>query len=242
MLCRLCLEERDLCASHIIPEFLYRPGYDEKHRMEVIRRASPEITVIQKGFREQLLCAECEGLLSSRYENYFADLWYSRQPHPPTTSQSLILLTQLDYTKFKLFHLSVLWRAHVSSLAPFRIVSLGPHAETIRQMILAEDPGPPSRYQIIATAVLFPGTREILEGMICGPMKAHLGGNRMYMFLFGGCLWMYLVGAGDVDMVRPAALSEQGQITLLVNDWTRITPLDRFMREHMALPARASGT
>jgi len=30
--CRLCLQERPLRDSHIIPEFLYRPLVDEKHR------------------------------------------------------------------------------------------------------------------------------------------------------------------------------------------------------------------
>lgn len=30
--CKLCLKEKELMFSHIIPEFFYEPMYDEKHR------------------------------------------------------------------------------------------------------------------------------------------------------------------------------------------------------------------
>jgi hypothetical protein len=47
----------------------------------------------------------------------------------------------LDYAMFKLFHLSVLWRAGVSTREEFRNVKLGSHEDVIRQMLLRDDPG-----------------------------------------------------------------------------------------------------
>lgn len=76
MTCKLCLEDHDLRRSHIIPEFLFRPLYDEKHRALTFR---PDVTgkrVIQKGIRERLLCAKCESHLG-KLESYFATFWYN---------------------------------------------------------------------------------------------------------------------------------------------------------------------
>ena len=36
MKCKLCLKENKLSRSHIIPEFFYKPLYDEKHRINVL--------------------------------------------------------------------------------------------------------------------------------------------------------------------------------------------------------------
>ena len=33
MSCRLCKNDEPLQNSHVIPEFLYGPSYDEKHRI-----------------------------------------------------------------------------------------------------------------------------------------------------------------------------------------------------------------
>jgi len=43
MVCRLCQKEKPLVQSHVIPEFLYRPLYDEKHR-------AVEAKLVPRGF------------------------------------------------------------------------------------------------------------------------------------------------------------------------------------------------
>ncbi len=238
MPCRLCLKDRDLRDSHIIPEFLYRPGYDEKGRMEILRRTSPHTRYIQKGFREKLLCSDCEGLFANRYEDYFAKLWYIQKPIPRSTNLELIELNGIDYSLFKLFHLSVLWRASVSTLEQFSRVQLGPHTERVRAMLINEDPGLASEFQVFAAVVLFPGTREVLEGIISSPTAQRFEGRRIYMFLFGGCIWNYVEGGRPIQSLAQAALSPTGNMTLLVRDLTRIKSLDGFFQDHL----RSSGS
>jgi hypothetical protein len=34
--CKLCLKEKELCHSHIIPEFFYKPLYTDKHKFLAI--------------------------------------------------------------------------------------------------------------------------------------------------------------------------------------------------------------
>ncbi len=52
----------------------------------------------------------------------------------------------------KLFHLSILFWAGVSSRPCYREVSLGPHQETLRQLILNRDPGSPHQYPVLGRA------------------------------------------------------------------------------------------
>ncbi len=162
MKCKLCLLERDLRKSHIIPEFLYRPAYDEKHRYAALRQDKNGLDLIQKGFYEPLLCADCEQLLG-RYESYFAHLWYrSSQRLPLSTRREFIHLTGLDYGRFKLFHLSILWRASVSSRGEFSTASLGSHENEIRNMLLIANPKTQSDYPITGVVILKPSSRRIV--------------------------------------------------------------------------------
>ena len=54
-----------------------------------------------------------------------------------------------DYTKLKLFFLSVLWRAGASSQEFFKRVDLGPHFDTLRNRLLNADPGQPDEYAVV---------------------------------------------------------------------------------------------
>ena len=70
-ICKLCLQEKELCESHIIPKFVYRPVNDEKRREVVI--SENKYSIVQNGVKIPLLCKECEGKLS----NYEMELkWF----------------------------------------------------------------------------------------------------------------------------------------------------------------------
>lgn len=60
MRCALCQNTRKLCKSHIIPEFFYTELYDKNHRFKAIYSKWGKIVFHYKGFRERLLCEECE--------------------------------------------------------------------------------------------------------------------------------------------------------------------------------------
>jgi hypothetical protein len=55
--CALCREPGDLRRSHILPEFFYKPVYDETHRfLETSTDPRDRVMIRQKGLREFLLC------------------------------------------------------------------------------------------------------------------------------------------------------------------------------------------
>lgn len=69
MACALCLKDLPLCASHIIPEFMYKSIYAPgNHRLRWIHSKDDLFDyrhkTLQKGLREALLCGGCEGQIS----------------------------------------------------------------------------------------------------------------------------------------------------------------------------------
>jgi len=119
MICKLCLLEKDIVNSHIIPKFFYKSLYDKKlHRFHVLS-TDPRITkkYDQKGMRQKLLCEDCEQKIS-KYERYVNHIINGGIEVWVGDKGACIEAAGIDYTKYKLCLLSILWRAGISTL-PF---------------------------------------------------------------------------------------------------------------------------
>ena len=115
MKCALCELDKPLRKSHIVPEFLYAKLYDIKGRAIGIHgQGHLRREFIQKGLREKLLCDDCEQFLNDNYEKYFKEYWFDKNPLPQVIPAEGVLLRNIDYKAFKLFHLSVLFRCGVA--------------------------------------------------------------------------------------------------------------------------------
>lgn len=207
--CRLCLTSADLRASHIIPEFCYRPTYDSKHRARRLA-TDAKATLLQKGFREPLLCAACEQNIG-RYENYFADLWYHSNLFP-TPFPAAHTLTDLHYDLFKCFHLSILWRASVSSRDEFTTVSLGArHEELIRTQLLSGDGGSEEEYPFWCYVIVNPDG-QIIHELIARPGRSRYEDHIAYYFIYAGCEWVFFVSHHPKQALIPGAPTKSGKM------------------------------
>lgn len=194
MKCKLCLNDTDLVNSHIIPEFFFKPLYEKvgnSFRFNVVPLDnSQNLRYKQKGLTEKLLCINCEKQLSI-YEDHARRVFYGgigiwiKNGNP-------IEISGIDYSKFKLFQLSILWRASVSNLDFFQGVQLGPHEESIRLMIKNENPGIQLKYPCIFVMILM-GNSNPVDAFIYQPEMLRIDGQRAYRFIFGGCFWLYFV-------------------------------------------------
>jgi hypothetical protein len=193
MRCKLCLQEKELCESHVIPEIFYKPLYDLKHRFEVVELLDrPQKRYLQKGTKEKLLCSECETKLS-RFEGYARRLFYGGEELLLSEENGRLVVRNVDYMKFKLFQLSVLWRAAVSNHNFFQGVKLpSHHEEELRKMLHAETPGAPHEYGCILLG-LRAEDGAAMDRLIEKPFSFRSEGHRCYRFLFGGCYWVFVV-------------------------------------------------
>ena len=214
MTCRLCREEAPLKKSHIIPEFLYASMYDEKHRFhELSTSESKKNRFAPKGVRETLLCDNCEQKLSKN-ERYASLLLNGGIPITYKPNSKSIKVEGLEYASFKLFGLSILWRASVSTLDIFKQVILGPHEELLRKMILNEDPGKEHEYPFILCPIIYEGV--VQQDLIMQPERTKLAGCNAYRFVFGGITWVFVViSHRAADVIISASISEEGALTML---------------------------
>ncbi|NOX36713.1 MAG: hypothetical protein GXO78_04170 [Calditrichaeota bacterium] len=213
MKCKLCGQEKKLRNSHIIPEFFYKPMYDEKHRFNVIPLSEGQkLHFKQKGLREKLLCEDCEVQLSV-YEKYVRSVFYGGTGIYITNGNPL-KIEGIDYKKFKLFQLSLLYRAAVSSLDFFQNVALGPHLIKIRNMLLNENPGNKLDYPCFMVMILMEGNK-ILDGLIYPPQMMRVDAHRVYRFILGGCFWIYFVSSHTNQVVYTEfILDESGKVLI----------------------------
>ena len=230
MPCALCLQEVELRRSHIIPEFLYETLYDDKHRLQVLSIIPDQSSWReQKGLRERLLCDACEQRLSV-WERYASLVLKGGVALNYRSEGNIVHITGLDYAPFKLFQRSVLWRAGASSLPFFEKVQLGKHAEALRLLLMAGDPGSPERYGCFMFGLKHEA--QAFTGVIMQPGKVRLSGHTAYRFVFGGFLWAMLVSSHDLGApLNQCTLSTTGETVLLIRNATEMQNLISFSVE-----------
>lgn len=168
--CKLCQKEKELLKrSHIIPDFMYKDLYDDKHRFIIstnsdIKNRTNNFKLPQSGIYEpNILCKECDNSLISSFERYFANFFNSNKI-PIEKSPNLIKNFDIngnkfyhclntDYSKLKLFFLSILWRSSLSNHNFFKDINLGPHEEKIRLMLINNSPGEVDVYPVMLSIV-----------------------------------------------------------------------------------------
>jgi hypothetical protein len=214
-----------------VPEFGYRSLYDSKHRyVRLVAGALPRLVLEQKGLRERLLCQKCETRFS-RYEAY-AKKTLSGLTVPLPGKRSV---PKVDYTKFKLFQLSLLWRAHVSGKSQYGAVDLPPRdAEQLRAMLDAEEPGRQHDYPCEMLAV-YSGSKLMTE--FVGPsVSVEAATDWVYALSFAGFYWGFLVSKTQ-GSPPPAthALRQSGSLPLRAKDINELPGLQHALGELFAV-------
>jgi hypothetical protein len=213
--CALCQQREVLVRSHIVPEFLHRPVYDEKHRTLLVPHGAVEAKTVQKGLREPLLCLRCEQILS-RYERGFKKQWYSTCHGPFRLRQPIKL--KLDYATVKLLVLSIVWRASVAKRPEFAAVDLGRHADRIRSMLLEEAAGPDTSYRIYAGLIVDPVTNCLWDEVLLHPLRIRVGSLWAYRMIFAGASWTLVVSSGRLS-VPSVCLRAEGSMVTFATPW-----------------------
>lgn len=206
---------------------MYDALYDEKHRFWSVSVNQDQRNVLkQKGEREQLLCDECEGRFAS-YERYASQIHKGGVSLEVERSGRLMILSGIEYRPYKLFLLSVLWRASASRLELFERVDLGPHEERLRLQLLNDDPGKPTAYGCIMFGLTM--TSGEAPGLIMQPSRVRVNGFNTYKFVFGGILWLFHVDGRELGYpYTHIMLSEYGKLAMQIRGIEEMRDLRKF--------------
>lgn len=153
MKCRLCdveLNDGNRCKAHIMPRGLLRSmSPKELGNLLIVGTDMGKKRRAPGGLYDQdILCNVCDNKFGI-YDLYALDFINNSKliKHPSGVGWSI---SGADQNKLKLFCLSYLWRASITSLEEFRGTDLGAiHEERIRQILLAQDPGEVDSYTTI---------------------------------------------------------------------------------------------
>jgi hypothetical protein len=221
--CRLCQNERELCFSHIIPEFMYLPTYDENHRAVMIPKGKNKYE--QKGLREYLLCCGCDRNIVGIWETYSSPIVKSIQELNITQNGDEFVVPDVEYTEFKLFQLSLLWRASIASIQMFESINIGRHhEEIIRKMLLSKDPGKPDQYGCIMFVL---NNTSQLQKFIWSPVEDSINGFTYYRFLTGRIFWYFFLPEAYPRDVGDFFITPEGTLRLVTAPWSEETIIHR---------------
>jgi hypothetical protein len=137
------------------------------------------------------------------------------------STQQYVVSSGVDYALFKLFQMSVLWRAGVASYEFFSQVVLGRHEKILRNMLRNEDPGKWYQY---ACAMMMPilGSTDTVD-LIRSPDRLDCDHHLCFRFLMGGFVWFYVVSDQPSEhALAGLALQEDGRLTFLKTDARRL--------------------
>jgi hypothetical protein len=205
--CRLCLEEKKLGKAHIIPNFFFkqirRENKNELYSFDAIEATKGNDSIEKENSSEYdsgILCTDCDNWLNEQFESYAANLIFNGFPYPPSREPQdfrtpegveFTRFYHIDYKKYKLFLLSILWRASVSSRPFFSSVDLGPHEEVIRTMIREQNAGEIFEYPILT--LNYQRADRGLSALVGQPLRKRINGMTAYTFIICGSLITYQI-------------------------------------------------
>jgi hypothetical protein len=190
--CRLCDKEKKLIKAHIIPDWAHRTLKQDNHLIYLSTGAKER--KIQSGYWDNsILCRECDGDVIGQYDTYakkFFDRDFSKEIVRGTASSgedvAYIHLKDFDYTKLKLFLVSVLWRASISNLPQFAATNLGKYEDIAKQMILEGKIINEKNFQIVLAYCEPPEAGKAFEKAILSPGKHKFDHAICHSFMMAG--------------------------------------------------------
>jgi len=209
-ICKLCLKEKPLVQAHIIPESLYAPMREDSR---VPRIYSTEVGSFPKKvptgvYDSGILCATCDRRIGD-WDNYAQQVLLApiESYGDPAELRHLgvFIIHNMDYERFKLFFISLLWRAHQSTHQFFQKVNLGSWATLAGTMILEGNPGEPDEFGVSLVRYEHP----LAAGTIYNPEPLRSNGLNYYRFSLGSFVAMIKVdgraheGPPEEFLLRP---------------------------------------
>lgn len=142
---------------------------------------------VQTGLWEHLLCLKCEGQCG-KLESYAKPVLFGATSPIVRRPTGHHVWTGLDYTRMKLFHMSILWRTAVSSLPFYAFVTLpDEEKETLRAMLLANDPGEPWQYGCLVDLLRY--RNKPLLGIFSQPRRIPIRRDSCVRLILAGMQW-----------------------------------------------------
>ena len=206
--CSLCLQEKELLKkSHIIPDFWYRNSgiYNKHHKIHKFEIQeylnSRKISFVSSGeYENGILCKDCDNKIIGNLETYGRKVLYgglSKSEYIVCNNYKnsidgfeFSVCEGVNYHKFKLFLLSILWRASISNRKTFREAKLdSENNELIRKMIFTGDAGKINQFPIVVMS--YTRDTSVPLDLMIQPIKSSPEECELITFLICGFVFSF---------------------------------------------------
>lgn len=213
-ICKLCLDEKPLCDSHLAPAGLYK--YCKAVGLGPVRMTANEIAVANEEITTYLLCEECEQRLNRDGENWLLPKLATMEHKfpfydivtdvaPDTWEEGVAAYAcarnpKVGFRKLTNFAIGVFWKASVHSWRENKsgpMIQLGKYGEEFRRFLVGKGKFP-------RQAALFVGMSPP-EKAVVGFMMPHfrgVGTFHQFIFYVPGIFFVLNVGKQITDFDR----------------------------------------
>ncbi|WP_286261992.1 hypothetical protein [Thalassotalea atypica] len=222
--CKGCGENKKLIKAHIIPKSFYMDLRANANHLNIVpsnvgeRQSRSNIG----DYDTNILCKDCDTIME-KYDDYGKKLLLDQRDSFIEHERNGQLLGwevhNFDYLKLKLFFLSILWRASISSRPFFRRVSLAQYEDKLKELIWNEQDDDNHTFGCVVAKFL-PANIEGVEKSILDPDKTTLEGRNYYRFYFGGYnIWIRVDERGVPAQFKHAEIKNGGSLKVVPRDF-----------------------
>jgi hypothetical protein len=168
MKCKFCGNDTKLIEAHIIPAGLFRRLQKGKKPLVLMTNISGDhIKRSPNGvYDKTIVCGKCERIWQE-WDKYAQQLLVDDLPDDQiryhNNKKICYVIKNYDYKKLKLFFISMIWRASVSSQPFFSKVSLGEFELVAKKHIANNNPGGNEDFSVILAKFDHPRVKPILD-------------------------------------------------------------------------------
>ncbi|MCD4745063.1 MAG: hypothetical protein K8R58_02065 [Bacteroidales bacterium] len=232
--CNLCQQEKKLITkSHIIPEFFYREAgvYNEKHYMYKIETQrylrTGEVSYVPTGeYESEILCEDCDNNRIGELETYGSKVLYGglspeknikfTNYRNPFDGFEYTIFENVDYKQFKLFLLSLLWRAAISKRKTFKEAQISiKNEEKLRKMIFTRDAGEINNFPIVILSYLRDNAAP--TDLIAQPIKSSTIDKDLITMMLAGFVFVFNITNNykEISEIKDVTITPEGKFTVL---------------------------
>jgi hypothetical protein len=220
--CRMCLHEKTLVRSHLMPAALY--DYCRKGEHGPIKVGGGFVMPTDRQTQDYLLCEDCEDVLNTGGERWILDklaTWERTFPLydlltkvPPFFDEDGMVVylagqnPEIEVEKLTHFALGLFWKASVHSWRGDTTdprIDLGPYSEEIRKWLRGQNAFP--KYVYLVVVVEKPQKAQITMN---DPYEGVRQGWRTHFVHVPGVLFMMALGKTVDDSVRTLSITNAG--------------------------------
>jgi hypothetical protein len=227
MKCKFCGNERELVKAHIIPAGFFRRLRQGQGSLELVtNRAGEYHKKTWTGvYDKTIVCDDCEHIWEE-WDDYAQKLLAGE----PLNGQALYhgsqkigyVVKDFEYKKLKLFFISMIWRASVSSHPFFAKVSLGEFEEIAKKHIANGDPGHSEDFSVTLAKFDHPLAKSTLD-----PHEDKYSDVNYYRFYLASYIAYIKVDYKPTPMpLSQFAMAENRPLYIVCRDFVKSKELD----------------